>query len=244
MLAVAAKKPKKKSQKCPPPFETSELRRCLSRFLATPFSHSDGGEKVGDFKWGVYAFYDYDGEPIYVGQTNEKLRVRIRRHLTNQRTDAVAMSVLDPFEVDEVEVWPLANLQETSGTDIASKRHLDALEALVYRNAVEKSEFKAVLNEKNPPTSGLEVELPPSYRASIVSAKVREMRQHPDVRIARRALTISRLAQVISERQVQAGLRRVLVTQAERLRWLASQQLEACGGEQSVEVEAGPYADD
>ena len=56
---------------------------------------------------GVYAFFDYDGEPIYVGQTNEMLRTRIRRHLTNQRTDDVAMSVLDPFEVLEIEVWPL-----------------------------------------------------------------------------------------------------------------------------------------
>ena len=31
--------------------------------------------------------------------TTEQLRVRIRRHLTNQRIDAVAMNVLDPFEV-------------------------------------------------------------------------------------------------------------------------------------------------
>ena len=66
---------------------------------------------IGNFRWGVYAFFDYDGEPIYVGQTNERVRTRIRRHLTNQRTDAVAMSVLDPFEVFEIEVWPLPHLQ-------------------------------------------------------------------------------------------------------------------------------------
>lgn len=62
------------------------------------------GRKIGDCRWGIYLFYDYDGEPIYVGQTRESLRVRVRRHLTNQRTDAVAMSVLDPFEVAEVEM--------------------------------------------------------------------------------------------------------------------------------------------
>ena len=33
-------------------------------------------EEIGNSRWGVYAFYDYDGEPIYVGQTNESLRVR------------------------------------------------------------------------------------------------------------------------------------------------------------------------
>ena len=69
---------------------------------------------VGNYRWGVYAFFDYDGEPIYVGQTNEQLRTRIRRHLTNQRTDAVAMSVLDPFEVFEIEVWPLPQFEGVS----------------------------------------------------------------------------------------------------------------------------------
>ncbi len=55
--------------------------------------------------------FDHGGEPIYVGQTNEQLRVRIRRHLTNQRTDAVAMKVLDPFEVFEIEIWPLPDFE-------------------------------------------------------------------------------------------------------------------------------------
>ena len=68
-------------------------------------------------KWGVYAFFDYDSEPIYVGQTNEQLRTRIRRHLINQRTDVVAMSVLDPFEVFDIEVWPMPELQATPGQD-------------------------------------------------------------------------------------------------------------------------------
>ncbi|HEX7930811.1 MAG TPA: GIY-YIG nuclease family protein, partial [Sphingomicrobium sp.] len=77
-----------------PPFETEDLRANLARFLDAPFDIAGGATMpVGNFRWGVYAFFDYDGEPIYVGQTNERLRTRIRRHLTNQRTDAVAMSV-------------------------------------------------------------------------------------------------------------------------------------------------------
>ena len=86
-----------------PPFETSELRKSLTSFLTQPAAdpHSGSERRLGNFKFGVYAFYDYDGEPIYVGQTNEKLSTRIPRHLTNQRTDAVAMKVLDPFEVRE-----------------------------------------------------------------------------------------------------------------------------------------------
>lgn len=221
-----------------PPFETEDLRANLARFLDTSFEEAVGQTRcVGNYKWGVYAFFDYDGEPIYVGQTNEMLRTRIRRHLTNQRTDAVAMSVLDPFEVLEIEVWPLPQYQETSGKDADARKQLEALERLITQLAVDRSEFKAILNEKDPPPGSLVVEAPRSLRARIVSDRVYELRSHPDFRIARRALIISRLAQVISERKVQGGLRRVLLTQALRLQWLASRRYDALGGAASVEQE-------
>ncbi len=83
------------------PFETSELRRLLEQFLNqivnNPLNENQQ-IKVENFQWGVYSFYDYNNEPIYIGQTKEQLRTRIRRHLTKQRTDAVAMNVLDPFD--------------------------------------------------------------------------------------------------------------------------------------------------
>lgn len=221
-----------------PPFETEDLRANLTAFLDAPFEDPAGTtRRVGHYKWGVYAFFDYDGEPIYVGQTNEMLRTRIRRHLTNQRTDAVAMSVLDPFEVYKIEVWPLPAFQETSGKDPAAKQHLDALERLITQEAVIGSKFKAILNEKDPPPGQLVVGVPPSFQGCIVSDRVYELRSHPDFRIARRALIISRLAQVISERKVQGGLRRVLVTQAKRLQWLAERRYEGLGGAASVESE-------
>lgn len=221
-----------------PPFETEDLRENLTIFLNSPFEEPSGTvRKVGNYKWGVYAFFDYDGEPIYVGQTNEKLRTRIGRHLTNQRTDAVAMSVLDPFEVFEIEVWPLPEFQEISGRDLEARRHLDALERLITNNAIAGSQFKAILNEKDPPPGDLQVEAPQSFRSRIVSDRVYAIRSHPDFRIARRALIISRLAQVISERKVQGGLRRVMLAQAKRLQWLADRRYEALGGASSVEQE-------
>lgn len=226
-----------------PPFETDDLRTNLARFLDTPFDGDPSGAKplVGNYRWGVYAFFDYDGEPIYVGQTNEQLRSRIRRHLTNQRTDAVAMSVLDPFEVFEIEVWPLPQFQGVGPKDKpawdVAKAHLDALERVITARAVANSQFKAILNEKDPPSGSLEVVAPPSYRSRIVSDRVHELRAHPDFRLARRALIMSRLAQVISERQVKGGLRRVLVTQAKRLQWLAIRRYEGAGGAASVPKE-------
>lgn len=211
-----------------PPFETKELRRLLSEFLDLRVTDpaTNLSTKVGDYRWGVYAFFDYDGEPIYVGQTNEKLRTRIRRHLTNQRTDAVAMNVLDPFEVFEVAVWPLPEFQHVGPKDARARERLNALESAVYEEAVKNSAFGAVLNEKDPPAPAVSLDAgAPAARGRIVSNAVREIRAHPDTRIARRAATLARLAQVISERQVKPGLRRVLLTQAKRLQWLADRRL-------------------
>ena len=229
-----------------PPFETEDLRSNLATFLAQKFDDPITGKQrpIGAFKWGVYAFFDYDGEPVYVGQTKEKASTRIRRHLTNQRTDAVAMSVLDPFEVFEIKVWPLPQFQKTGATDCDAKAHLDALEHLVYVEAIEGSTFGAVLNEKDPPAPTVTVTKPPSLRYRLVSDEVFKIRSHPDFRIARRALIISRLAQVISERKVQGGLRRVLLTQAKRLQWLAERRYVALGGEASVETENGGSSKD
>lgn len=178
------------------------------------------GKKVGDCKCGVYLFYDYDQEPIYVGQTYESLRGRIGRHLTNQRTDAVAMSVLDPFEVAEIEIWPFWGLRDNV------KETLNQAEFTVYQLALERSQFNAILNETEIPAADL-LPLPPSIRESILSVEERRARSHPDIRIARRARTIANLARVISERRVKKpGIRRTLLTQAQRLEWLAQKRLQ------------------
>ncbi len=123
------------------PFETKELRDQLTKYLDSEIDDPITGckRKVGAFKWGVYAFFDYENEPIYVGQTNEEIRVRIRRHLTNQRTDAVAMNVLDPFEVCSIAVWPLPELQEVKSKDVDAKNKLDALEYEVFQQLLTKS---------------------------------------------------------------------------------------------------------
>jgi hypothetical protein len=190
----------------------------------------DEGRKWSDAQWGCYAFYDYDGEPIYVGQTNEKLRVRVKRHLTNQRTDAVAMRILDVFEVAELELWPLwqfEGLTKKSGplAHGEARAALNAVEYNAYLQAIGDSKFKAILNEKIPPVSQ-EVALPPSRRFKLISDQNRRERGHADIRIARRAETLSRLAAVAHERgEVSDGLRRVLVIQAVRLAYLSATRL-------------------
>ncbi len=43
------------------PQDVAAIRRQMRAFLNTSDAN---GKKVGNAKWGVYAFYDYDGEPI------------------------------------------------------------------------------------------------------------------------------------------------------------------------------------
>ena len=176
--------------------------------------------KSGSHKWGVYAFYDYDGESIYVGQTEEKLSGRVSRHLTNQRTDAVAMSVLDPFEVAYIEVWALDNVVAGLSKKQAQEL-LDRAEFTVFQKVLKESALRAVLNEKEPPARAI-IKLPQSYKHRIIPEVIYARLKHPDVRIARRGLTIANLARVISERDVSKGLRRTLLTQAKRIERLAT----------------------
>lgn len=228
---TAVKKPKKKD------LPAGIVKEFRSLFDEAKKTTDNQGRRVTGAKWGVYAFYDYDGEPIYVGQTKESLATRLNRHLTNQRTDAVAMRILDVFEVAELEVWPLWELQDTpskrddADAFTAAQTLLDKHEYSAYLQAITDSKFGAILNEKIPPPSK-PLELPQSFRFPLVSNETREERGHPDVRIARRAETISRLAAVAHERgEVSAGLRRVLVIQAVRLAYKAAERFNVAEGE-------------
>jgi hypothetical protein len=210
--------------------ETEAIRKEIEKLLATK---DESGRRIGGFQYGVYAFYDYFGEPIYVGRTKERLGTRTRRHLTNQRTDAVAMSVLDPVEVAEVEVWPF-DLKGKSKEEI--EQTLASAEFTVKAKVIAASKLKFVLNEKDIPTAK-EIELPKSYRHRIVPSPIYEARQNPDIRIAQRAATIADLAKIIVERKVQKGLRRTLHLQAVRLQTLAKERLDQIIG--PIEVESG-----
>jgi hypothetical protein len=199
--------------------ETDAIRKEIEKFLATK---DDKGRAIGSFQYGVYAFYDYFEEPIYVGRTKERIGTRTRRHLTNQRTDAVAMSVLDPVEVAEVEVWPF---DFTGKSKDEIEQTLASAEFTAKKKVVESSKLGFVLNEKDIPTAK-EIELPKSYRHRIVPSPIYEARKHPDIRIAQRAATIADLAKIIVERKVNKGLRRTIHLQAVRLQALAKERLD------------------
>lgn len=221
------------------PADVASIRQCISQFFR---EKTEDGLTIGSY-YGVYVFFDYDEEPIYVGQTHESLGGRVGRHMTNQRTDAVAMNVLDPFEVAWIEVYPAYHKKMHPPERSLLRRQLNALEYTVFQKVLRESKLGAVLNEKDLIASDL-VDLPKSYRAKIIPEELFELRKHPDVRIARRANTIARLAQVISERDVSAGLRRTLVTQARRLETLAAERFAPFAGTVPVQDSGEEELDD
>lgn len=217
------------------PREVQEIRDAIATALRTPDPERPR-QTIGQATAGIYAFYDYDGEPIYVGQTAEGFGTRLGRHLTGQRSDAVAKYVLDPFEVHTVALWSLPYIGDLPKRE--RKPALDPYEYTVYQELLAASTFSAILNEGDIAESELR-DLPVPVTCVIIPDSIFPDRSHPDVRIARRAQTISLLAKNISERKVSRGLRRALLTQTVRLNALAQARYEALGAGAEIEGAEG-----
>jgi len=56
---------------------------------------------------GVYVLCDLDRTPIYVGQSKDGIRSRVRRHLTSARSDIIANRQIDVWEIAFVMVFPV-----------------------------------------------------------------------------------------------------------------------------------------
>ena len=221
------------------PREVQAVRDSITQALQSVDTERPS-QTIGQAKAGIYAFYDYDDEPIYVGQTAEGFGVRLGRHLTGQRSDAVAKYVLDPFEVRTIKIWSFPLIGDLAPQ--LRKAPLDRYEYTVYKQLLEASAFGAILNEGDI-HPGPVLDLPVPVVRVIIPDEIFPDRSHPDVRIARRAQTISLLAKNISERKVSRGLRRALITQTARLDDLARRRFLALGGSLALEQEESVVAD-
>jgi hypothetical protein len=66
---------------------------------------------------GVYALCDLDEVPIYVGQSVDSIRARVRRHLTSARSDIIANRQIDVWEVAFVWAWPLIDTNQIADVE-------------------------------------------------------------------------------------------------------------------------------
>lgn len=213
--------------------DAAEKRALYEALLATK---APNGRRIGSATCGVYAFFDFDNEPIYVGRTIEGVSTRLGRHMTGQRSDALVNRVLDPMEVAYLEIYPLWELETVDPA--TRKKQSKAAERALYEKVIAASPIKAVLNEQVPfplAPGQAPYELPEPYRAKLIPDQSWDRLAHRDERIARRAATIAALSNVIRERVVSLGLRKTQINQAKRLLALAERRYAEVTGQLTPE---------
>lgn len=97
---------------------------------------------------GVYALCDLDGQPIYVGQSVDGIRTRVRRHLTSARSDVIANRQIDVWEIAFVWAWPVVNEQDVQPLEDSIFNHFDAQQPLMNGKALVPSLLQPAWPEK------------------------------------------------------------------------------------------------
>ncbi|UWQ17024.1 GIY-YIG nuclease family protein [Jannaschia sp. M317] len=88
---------------------------------------------------GVYALCDLDGQPIYVGQSVDGIRTRVRRHLTSARSDVIANRQIDVWEVAFVRAWVVPERADIGPLEAALFAYYDAQLPLMNGQNLEAS---------------------------------------------------------------------------------------------------------
>lgn len=77
--------------------------------MATNFEFRDKACGSLTNEIGVYVLCDLDKTPMYVGQSKDGIRSRVRRHLTSARSDIIANRQIDVWEIAYVMAYPVAD---------------------------------------------------------------------------------------------------------------------------------------
>jgi hypothetical protein len=138
---------------------------------------------------GVYALCDLDEVPIYVGQSEDGIRARVRRHLTSARSDVIANRQLDVWEIAFVWAWPVAEKRRLTKngkpTITAEERErIGLIEQILYHK----------YNTQSPLVNGTIVaEVSHTKQSSIQLPKQERIKVMPDEEIAARREPARRL---------------------------------------------------
>jgi len=130
---------------------------------------------------GVYALCDLDEVPIYVGQSTDGIRNRVRRHITSARSDIIANRQIDVWEIAFVWCWP-----------VGERSWLDLLEAYLFHEFHSKS---PLMNGTIPhkPEGPLGFDIPEKIVVQVLPSDEIENRKHVDRRLPRQAKHFSDL---------------------------------------------------
>lgn len=154
---------------------------------------------------GVYALCDLDGVPVYVGQSVDGIRSRVRRHLTSARSDVIANRMIDVWEIAYVWAWPAP-----------SKESIDQLEAYLF---CQFDQEKTLMNGKVMLDPGpLPFGLPERQSVQVISDETIQDRLNPQQRLPRQISHYLNLVDHILTVKNEDHLKRSLNAHFERLR--------------------------
>lgn len=86
-------------------------------------------------KIGCYVLCDLDQVPIYVGQSVDGIRARVRRHLTSARSDIIANRQIDVWEIAWVWTYPVENRADIGVIEDALPRFPSQISAYEWQGA-------------------------------------------------------------------------------------------------------------
>ena len=152
---------------------------------------------------GVYALCDLDGVPMYVGQSVDGIRSRVRRHLTSARSDIIANRQIDVWEIAYVWAWP-----------VVEKPDIEPLEAALFQRFYAK---KPLMNGKVLPLRSNTVKEPERQKIQVIEEGERQRRLRPDQRLERQIRQYGILVDYIQTVKSAPHLKRALDAHFERL---------------------------
>ena len=153
---------------------------------------------------GVYALCDLDRVPIYVGQSIDGIRARVRRHLTSARSDVIANRQLDVWEVAYVWAWPMP------------MQPPQQIKQVEYYLASQFHKQKPLMG-RIPVRSFRKPRLPRKEEVMVLPSEEIQKRQDPLLRLPRQAAHFNSLFSHILEVKDNEELRAALAAHFDRL---------------------------
>lgn len=153
---------------------------------------------------GVYALCDLDAVPIYVGQSVDGIRTRVRRHLSSARSDIIANRQIDVWEIAFVWAWP-----------VEFEHQIGALEAHLF---VEFDTNMPLMNGKSMKAVGpLPFDLPERQQVQVIEEEERQDRLAPSKRLPRQIMQYLNLVDYIQTVKDENHIKRSLRAHFDRL---------------------------
>lgn len=153
---------------------------------------------------GVYALCDLDGVPIYIGQSVDGIRARVRRHLSSARSDIIANRQIDVWEIAYVWAWPTRDRDSIPGLESHLFCKYDSEKPLMNGQTFAVAEYDPQL-------------VPEKKTVQVIEEPERLRRLEPQQRLPRQISQYLRLVDYIQNVKDAAHLKRSLEAHFDRL---------------------------